>query len=73
MITRPIEVKQRVLNKRSDIWPAQPAFTAAGIQLLIDRQNAAIAKMLRLDHCTRQAVGQAKRDELNGLGRIEVR
>jgi len=66
-------MQQALLCQRCNIGIAQPAFTQANIELSVQEQHSIWLRAQRLDPSLRQAVGQAKGDKLNSLGRVEVR
>lgn len=68
-----IEMQDRVLDQLCDLWMPQPAGTQASIKSSIGLGQIVGQPGKRFRDMSGQAVGQAKRDELCGLCRIEMR
>jgi hypothetical protein len=66
-------VEQAFFNHRGDIVLTEPAGTQPGIQFAIDQVDTFVAKGEVRDRGARVAVGETKRNELDCLGRVEVR
>ncbi len=72
-ITLPIEVQQTRLNECGNFGIAEPALAQSGVEFPVHKQYCVWLQAQCLDPSLRQAVGQAKGDELDSLRRVEVR
>jgi len=68
-----IEMQHSLLDHIGDLRIAQPTRAEPGIEFPVEKRYRIVFCTQHLDQMARQAVGQAKGDELHCVGRVEVR